>query len=84
MGKAAKERCRKCGTTILLMDTFKGKRMPVDPEPVTFAPDVRQAARFVTEEGDIVRGVMVEEDDPDRHDGYICHYDTCKSEKRGR
>lgn len=72
-------KCRKCGRDILLMDTYKGTRMPVDRKPVQFIIGGRQERRFVTEERDVYRGEIAGdgEAEHDRITGYACHYDTC-------
>lgn len=72
--------CRTCGAPILLVDTTKGKRLPVDIKMVDFViGDTTHSRRFVTEDGDILRGELAGdgEKDHDRITGRPCHYDTC-------
>ena len=75
-------KCRKCGKPIILMDTFKGKRFPVDREPAQFIIGGAEKQRFVTSDGDIYRGQIAGETEleHDKVTGWPCHYDTCEKE----
>ena len=77
--------CRTCGAPILLVDTTKGKRLPVDIEMRDFViGDTTHSRRFVTEDGDILRGELAgnSEKAHDRITGLPCHYDTCKGGRK--
>lgn len=78
------ERCRICGRPILLLETYKGRRIPCDPEPVYFAPQIWSSRRFVMPDASTFSGEPVAEDDPDAHLGYSFHRDTCRRYKGSR
>ena len=75
-------KCRKCGAPIILMDTFKGKRLPVDTERVSFVIGGKEERRFVADGGDVYRGEIAGdgEQEHDRLTGWACHFDTCKAQ----
>ena len=81
MNKPIRTACRICGKPILLVETTKGKRLPVDIEMRDFViGDTPHTRRFVTEDGDILRGELAGdgEKDHDRITGMPCHFDSCK------
>ncbi len=69
--------CKACGARMLFVETVKGKRMPVDLEPVEFVPDLNGRNKYVLEDGNVVTGVPAEPGDQDKHRGYISHFATC-------
>jgi len=70
--------CRECRQKISFIKTTKGKSMPVDEEPYPFVPDTSGKFRFVTQDGEVLRGVFPRDEDRDVHTGYMCHFDVCK------
>lgn len=84
MNKPIRTACRICGKPILLVETTKGKRLPVDIEMRDFViGDTPHTRRFVADDGDILRGELAGdgEKNHDRISGLPCHFDTCAGEK---
>ena len=84
MNKTGKERCRYCGAPILLLKTTKGKTLPCNPERTVFVPELFAETRYVMADGEMYRGVEPADGDPDVHEGYSCHFDTCPKLQKGR
>ena len=80
-----KTTCRDCGRPILLVKTDRGKSLPVDREEVEFViGDVAEPRRYVTRDGELMRGVPAAEKDleTDRITGWPCHFDTCPKRRK--
>ena len=65
--------CKSCGAPIIWAKTPKGKRLPLDPEPVD------NGNVILTTEGAVVLGVAVNEPEYAHLDKYVSHFATCPS-----
>ena len=66
--------CRACGAEIMFLKTVKGKTIPVNPEPVTFAEGEGGKEKFVLLTGEVVNGRT---DPGGAYEGYVSHFATC-------
>lgn len=72
--------CWGCGAPIRFIDTAKGKRMPVNAEPVEFYTFNGHEETFVTDAGETVKGWKEDAPSRARHlTGYVPHWATCTS-----
>ena len=70
-------KCRGCGADICFIKTVSGKSIPVDPEPVTFVPEIA-FDRFVMMDGTVERGqAVVLAFGVNTKVGYRSHFSTC-------
>lgn len=74
--------CRGCGQRVLWIRTKAGKNMPVDPIMHHYRKDPAGKEKVVTQDGDVVMGIIV--DTPYDADGigYTSHFATCTQAKR--
>lgn len=69
--------CRGCGKPIAFIKTKNGKSIPVDPEPITFIPEL-DYDKFVLPDGTVQRGQAAEETVKEEVlTGYRSHFATC-------
>ena len=69
--------CRGCGKPIAFIKTKNGKSIPVDPEPLTFIPEL-DYDKFVLMDGTVQRGQAAEETvKAETQTGYRSHWATC-------
>lgn len=54
-------KCKSCGAEIIWIRTRTGRSMPCDPEKVYFEPDPKGPATIVTENGQIAKGILMDE-----------------------
>ena len=77
--------CRYCGRPILLIDTVKGKAMPVDAMPVRFVPDLNGDTYYVNPDGYLMHGCQLRIGETEETEiGYISHFATCPTNTRKR
>lgn len=77
--------CRYCGRPILLIDTVKGKAMPVDAMPVRFVPDLNGDTYYVNPDGYLMHGCQLRPGETEETEiGYISHFATCPTNTRKR
>ena len=78
-------RCRSCGKEIRWVETFSGKKMPVDAEKIYFyAGDGKEL--FVTDGGAVIHGTRTPGNvqDVGSRAGYISHFATCPNADQHR
>lgn len=81
----SKTDCKRCGKRTLLIRLDRGKTFPCELEPVEFVPDLCGTARYVLEDGTVLRGCEPKAADKDIHSGWMDHRDVCpKIGKGGR
>lgn len=68
--------CRGCGKPIAFIKTINGKSIPVDPEPLEFIPEAAYE-KYVTEDGEVIRGGQAEDSRQNVRTGYRSHFATC-------
>lgn len=78
-------KCKSCGAEIIWIKTRTGKAMPCDARKIYFEPDPRGKAAVVTENGQVAKGTLMDEqaafgfagDGVRVMSGYISHFATC-------
>jgi len=77
--------CRSCGRPIRWTETEKGKRMPVDPEPVRGGNLKLHPIPRPTIDGYLTTVEISQVITPDKHvDAYISHFATCPAARNHR
>jgi hypothetical protein len=73
--------CKTCGRFIGFEKTVNGKLMPVDLPSVRYYPYTNGKYTILTESGETVKGIILNNDDPGSLKGYIPHFITCAGYK---
>lgn len=61
--------CRACGAVIRMVKSSRGKTFPCEPEMVEFVPDAAGLDKYVTADGDVIRGCEPMDGDRDIETG---------------
>lgn len=69
--------CRECGAVIRMVKSSRGKTYPCEPEMVEFVPDTMGRDRYVTADGDVIRGCEPMDGDRDIETGWKDHRNGC-------
>lgn len=85
-------KCKSCGAEITWIKTRDGKSMPCDSEPVYFIPDPKGKSLIVTDNGQTVKGDIVDkkvalysqDEKVTVMTGHISHFATCPNANKHR
>ena len=78
--------CKACGARIVWIRSSGGKQIPCDEKMVTFRKEKGATGKFVTKDGNVVSGELVENlaSCTNACVGYTSHFATCSEPQRFR
>ena len=76
--------CRGCGRQILWTRMASGKRMPCDPDLVTYWQRPGGSKKIVTPNGEVISAELSGDLDKATGVGYVSHFATCPEGDRFR
>ena len=77
-------KCRGCGAEIIWIQTQARKRMPCDPEQVTYWAGAGRPDKIVTPNGEVLSCDLSGDPQTATGIGYIPHWATCPERERFR
>lgn len=76
--------CKGCGKEIRFIRSKAGRSIPCDAQPVRYIKNPRGQDSIVTEDGEVIRGTVVNVQTLATGVGYISHFATCPQADRFR
>lgn len=77
-------RCRYCAAEIIWIKMRSGKVMPCNTGKIPYMEDKNGYMKLVTEDGKVITGRPMENQDDAEGIGYVSHYATCPGADRIR
>ncbi len=76
--------CKGCGKPILWIGTPGGKKMPCDPEPITYWQKAKAPGKVVTPNGEVISCEFEGDIQKATGIGHRPHWATCKEARKFR
>lgn len=77
-------KCRYCGEDVIWIRMKSGKVMPCNTGEIPYMEDKNGYMKLVTEDGKVITGRPMENQDDAEGIGYVSHYATCPGADRIR